>query len=78
MEWINAHYKILADKDVDKETKLFAILFLLHDDHISLHKAHELCTEYGLFSDHWMTLDAWMAENFHNYYSESNNEKVNT
>ena len=50
--------KIIEDKDIDKEIKLFCILDLLYDEEISLHKAYELCTEVGLFSDHWITIDS--------------------
>lgn len=57
-KWFNTHCKIIQDENVDKEIKLFCILQLLHDEYISLHKAHELCTEIGLFSDHWITIDA--------------------
>lgn len=48
---------ILHNKEVDNEIKLFTILHLLHYEYISIHKAHELCTEIGLFSDHWMAIE---------------------
>jgi hypothetical protein len=62
-------FEIITDKNLDnKEIKLFCILNLLHEEEISLHKAHELCTEAGLFSDHWMVIDAQATEIWGNYY----------
>jgi hypothetical protein len=53
-ELLSDYTAIIRNKQTNKELKLFAILELLHEEIISLHKAHELCTECGLFSDHWM------------------------
>lgn len=68
-KWFSANYEIITDKNLDnKEVKLFCILALLHEEKISLHKAHELCTEVGLFSDHWMVIDTQTTEIWGNYY----------
>lgn len=68
-KWFNANYEVITDKTLDnKEVKLFCILTLLHTGDISLKKAYELCTEVGLFSDHWMVIDTQATEIWKNYY----------
>jgi hypothetical protein len=70
-KWFRGHYDIIQDKNVnDKEIKLFCILELLYHEDISLHKAQELCTEVGLFSDHWMVVDAKIMDIWQDYYKE--------
>lgn len=66
--WAKAFFDILKDQDVNKEIKLFIILDLLHDETISLHKAQELCTECGLFSNHWMNIDVQLTEIWPKYF----------
>lgn len=67
-KWFETHYKIIQDKDVDKEIKLFCILQLLHDECISLSKSLELCTEIGLFSEHWVAIDEKVINIWQKYF----------
>jgi hypothetical protein len=76
-KWFNTNIKIISDTPVDKEIKLFCILDLLHNEAISIHKAHELCTEVGLFSDEWVVIDAKVSEVWEKYWEEDQNVKEN-
>ena len=67
-KFIDTYFKVMQDPTSNKEIQLFCILDLLYTECISLHKAHELCTEYGLFSEHWMGLGVKATELWEKYY----------
>lgn len=70
-EWFMTNYEIITDKNIkNKEIKLFCILNLLYEEEISLCKAYELCTEAGLFSDHWIVIDSQTTDVWGNYYEK--------
>jgi hypothetical protein len=69
-KWLNTFFRIIQDKDTDKEVKLFFIIQLLNDEDISLYKAYELCTEGGLFSEHWIEIDAKALEYWQKYWKK--------
>jgi len=69
-----ALFKMLNDNDMSKEMKLFIILDLLHEEDISLHKAHELCTENGIFSKYWIELENECIPIFQKYYNSGEND----
>ena len=50
-------FKMLYDKNINKEIKLFLIIELIHNETIGLYKAYELCEEVGLFSEPWFCID---------------------
>lgn len=62
-------FQILEDKEVDKEVKLLLILEMLHQKEIDITKAKELCTEIGIFSEHWLIVDTKANEIFQKYYA---------
>lgn len=68
--YLKAHYQILEDENVDKELKLFIALELLHYEELkgSLHGIQELFEEWGIFSKHWICLDAECTEIFEQLY----------
>lgn len=47
----------LEGNNISKEMKLYLVLDLLYNDEISLNKAREYCSQFGLFSDHWVSLE---------------------
>lgn len=56
--------QIIRNPKVETEVKLFLIMDLLHDKRITLKKSFELCTECGLFEDHWITVDNKVVKEF--------------
>lgn len=68
-KWFNAEHDIIMDKSIDdNEIKLYLILNLLYEEKISLNKAFELCTEIGIFNNHWIEIDAKITKIWQNYY----------
>lgn len=66
---VETNFKVLKDENVEKEVKVFLILSMLGNDEISLNKAKELCTECGIFSDHWIAIDAQATDIFSKTYA---------
>jgi uncharacterized protein (DUF924 family) len=60
--------KMLKDNKINKEMKLFIILNLLHGEDISLQDAYTLCTEYEIFSRHWIEINTEYIPIFEKYY----------
>ncbi|HEY8445117.1 MAG TPA: hypothetical protein VIK94_03190 [Bacilli bacterium] len=56
--------EILKMPNVEQEVKLLHILEMTYYGDISLVKAKELCAECGLFSDHWIDVDAKATDIF--------------
>lgn len=56
--------EVIKDKNVSTEVKAYIVLELLHNKEITLKKTKELFTEIGVFSDHWMAIDAKAVESF--------------
>lgn len=58
--------KILLDfiyeSSVDMELKVFMVLELVGEGRITLKKGHELLEEIGVYSDHWVGLDARVTD----------------
>ena len=69
-EQMEAIFKVLEDKEVEKEVKLSLILEMAYSGNVSLAKAKELCTETGLFSDHWVVVEAKATEVFSQYMTK--------
>ena len=57
----------LQNGDISQELKLWAIMNLLHDGLIGIHKAGEMCQESGIFDRHWFAVQseihAWGGHN---------------
>jgi len=49
--------EILKDTTVENEVKTYVILEMYANQEITLHKAKELFTEIGVFTEHWMAVD---------------------
>ena len=62
------YFKVLADPKIDQEIKWFCILELLHDESVSLRKAHELCVEYGLLKNSYLELHYSLGNIWNKYY----------
>lgn len=58
------------DGTLETEVRLFIVMDLLSEGVITLKKAHELCTEMGLYSDHWVGVDAKATKVFEERMAE--------
>lgn len=63
---------IIKDKHINKEIKIFIIMELLHSEKIGIKAAYELCTEVGIFSEHWVGLDAKTTELYEKIFIREN------
>lgn len=59
---MKADLTIVTSEQIDVDVRLFVVLNLLHSGEISLKKAYELCTEIGVFTEHWVGVDARLVE----------------
>lgn len=62
--------KMLNDTTVEKDVKTYLILTMYANQEITLNKAKELFTEVGVFSEHWIAVDAKTTELFSKRYEE--------
>lgn len=63
-KFFQAQMNMVENEEIDKEVKLLIILELLYHEEISLVKAKELCTQIGLLSGHWGSVDGRATELF--------------
>ena len=68
--WIKDRFAVIYGSNANAEIKLFAIMDLLHENAISLHKAHEICEDAGLFSTGWCAIDFEMSKAIEKVYKE--------
>ena len=61
----------IYDSSVDMELKVFMVLELVGEGRITLKKGHELLGEIGVYSDHWVGLDARVANMYEDRYTEN-------
>lgn len=62
--------EMLNDTTVEKDVKTYLILTMYANQEITLNKAKELFTEVGVFSEHWISVDAKTTELFSKRYEE--------
>jgi hypothetical protein len=68
--WVRDRFSVVYGSNASNEIKLFAIMDLLHEGAISLHKAHNMCEDVGLFSTGWCAIDFEMSKAIGEVYEE--------
>lgn len=61
----------IYDSSVDMELKVFMVLELVGEGRITLKKGHELLEAIGVYSDHWVGLDARVTSMYEDRYAEN-------
>lgn len=61
----------LYDSSVDMELKVFMVLELVGEGRITLRKGHELLGEIGVYSEHWVGLDARVTDMYEDRYADN-------
>lgn len=59
---------MIEDEKIAKEIKVLLLLEMVHQEEIGITKAKELCTEAGIFSEHWMAVDAKATDIYEKLY----------
>jgi hypothetical protein len=68
--WVRDRFSVVYGSDASNEIKIFAIMDLLHEGAISLHKAHNMCEDVGIFSTGWFAIDFEMSKTIDKIYRE--------
>lgn len=68
---VKTNLQLLQDANMSLECKLYTIITMIDDRQISLGKARELLGSIGVFSRHWIEIDAEVTTLFEEVYKNA-------